>query len=137
MATVPDVHASLHGGDADGADIVAEAWQSRVAGQAAGNTERLDAETNLAVSLLHQEKDTEAEPMLRRLHEVRMRVHAAEHPDTLTNAANLASSLPDQCKHADAERIRPEVHEVQKRVLGAEHADTLRVRAIWLRTSHA
>jgi hypothetical protein len=53
---------------------LADAWRSRVAGQAAESTERLAAESNLAVSLLHQGKDVEAEPMLRKLHEVMMRV---------------------------------------------------------------
>ncbi len=71
---------------------LAEAWRSRVAGQAAENTERLCAEYNLAVSLLYQGKNVEAEPMFRRLHEVMMRVLGAEHPDTLTTAGDLASS---------------------------------------------
>jgi hypothetical protein len=63
--------------------------------------------------------------MLRRLHEVMMRVHGAEHPDTLTTAGNLAASLSNQGKYADAERIEREVHGVRKRVLGAEHPRTL------------
>jgi Flp pilus assembly protein TadD len=104
---------------------LAEAWRLRVAGQAAENTERLAAEHHLASSLVHQGKAAEAEPMLRRLHEVMMRVHGAEHPDTLTIAGNLAMSLSHQGKYADAERIIREVHGVQKRVLGAEHPDTL------------
>ena len=88
---------------------LAEAWRSRVAGQAAESDERLSAECNLAVSLLHQGKAAEAEPMLRRLHEVRMRVHGAEHPGTLMTAGNLASSLSSQGTYADAERIEREV----------------------------
>ena len=56
---------------------LAEAWRSRVVGQAAESAERLDAESHLASSLLHQGKFVEAEPMLRRLHAVRMRVHGA------------------------------------------------------------
>ncbi len=56
---------------------LAEAWRSRVAGQAVESAERFGAESNLAVSLLHQGKSAEAEPMLRRLHEVTMRVHGA------------------------------------------------------------
>ena len=39
---------------------LAEAWRSRVAGQAAESAERLQAESNLAVSLLNQEKNVEA-----------------------------------------------------------------------------
>jgi tetratricopeptide (TPR) repeat protein len=105
---------------------LAEAWRSRVAGQAAENIERLEAECNLAVSLLHQGKAAEAEPMLRRLHEVMMRVHGAEHPHTLSVASNLAWSLSDQGKYDDAERIEHEVLEARKRVLGAEHPSTLR-----------
>ena len=104
---------------------LAVAWRSRVAGQAAENTERLAAEYNLASSLLHQGKAVEAELMFRRLHEVEMRVHGAEHPKTLSVAGTLASSLSSQGKYADAERINREVHEVHKRVLGAEHPDTL------------
>ena len=44
---------------------LAEAWRTRVAGQAAETTERLEAENNLACSLVHQGKDAEAEPMFR------------------------------------------------------------------------
>ena len=105
---------------------LAEAWWSRVAGQVAQSDERLDAEKYLASSLLHQGKAAEAEPMLRRLHEVRMRVLGAEHLVTLSVANNLAMSLSIQDKHADAERIQREVLGVRKRVLGAEHPDTLR-----------
>ena len=43
---------------------LAEAWRSRVAGQAAESAERLETEHYLAVSLLHQGKDMEVEPML-------------------------------------------------------------------------
>jgi hypothetical protein len=89
---------------------LAEALWSRVAGRAAENTERLEAENNLAFSLLKQGKDAEAEPMLRRLHEVRMRVHGAEHTDKLTTAADLAMSLFGQGKYVEAERIEREVH---------------------------
>ena len=104
---------------------LAEAWRSRVAGRAAESAERLEAEDNLACSLLHQRKDAEAEPMLRRLHEVTMRVYGAEYPSTLTIAGDLAMSLSNQGKHVDAERIQREVLGVRKRVLGAEHPDTL------------
>jgi tetratricopeptide (TPR) repeat protein len=104
---------------------LAEAWRSRVAGQAAESAERLAAESNLACSLSQQGKNAEAEPMYRRLHEVRMRVHGAEHPDTLATANNLATSLSKQGKYVDAERIEREVHGVQKRVHGAEHPSTL------------
>ena len=64
---------------------LAEAWRSRVAGQAAESTERLAAESNLARSLLQQGKGVEAEPMLRRLHEVMMRALGPEHPNTLVS----------------------------------------------------
>ena len=86
----------------------------------AENTERLSAESNLAVTLMHQGKDVEAEPMFRRLHEVMMRVYGAEHPDTLTVAGELAVSLRKQGKYAEAERIQREVLRARKRVLGAE-----------------
>ena len=89
MATVPDVQARVHGGDANGLE---EAWRSRVAGQAAESFERLGAESNLAVSLLKRGKNAEAEPMFRRLHAVLLRVLGAEYPETLICAANLARS---------------------------------------------
>jgi tetratricopeptide (TPR) repeat protein len=104
---------------------LAEAWRSRVAGQAAESAERLNAENHLALSLSHQGKAVEAEPMLRKLHEVMMRVHGAEHPSTLASANNLAHSLWNQGKYVEAEKIQREVREVLKRVLGAEHPDTL------------
>jgi hypothetical protein len=104
---------------------LAEAWRSRVARQAAENTERLEAEHNLASSLLNQGKAEMAEPMFRRLHEVKMRALGAEHPSTLTTADNLGVSLTSQGKYADAERIHREVLGTQKRVLGAEHPETL------------
>ncbi len=63
--------------------------------------------------------------MLRRLHDVMMRVHGAEDPSTLTTASNLALCLSNQGKYADAEQINREVHEVEKRVLGTEHPSTL------------
>jgi hypothetical protein len=106
---------------------LAEAWRSRVAGQAAESDERIAAEYNLASSLVQQGKAVEAEPMLRNLHEVEMRVLGAEHPNTLTTASRLAWSLSNQGKYADAVRIEREVLGVQKRVLGAEHPDTLSV----------
>jgi tetratricopeptide (TPR) repeat protein len=108
---------------------LAEAWRSRVAGEAAENTERLEAEYNLAMSLLCQGKNAEAEPMFRKLHEVMMRVHGAENPSTLLSAGNLASSLLYQGKYADAERIQREVLEVLMRVLGAEHPHALTTAA--------
>ena len=43
---------------------LAEAWRSRVAGQAAESDERLAAENNLGMTLVNQGKDAEAEPML-------------------------------------------------------------------------
>jgi tetratricopeptide (TPR) repeat protein len=104
---------------------LAEAWQSRVAGEAAEDSERLEAEIHLAVSLLQRGKNMEAEPMFRRLHEVLMRVFGAENPSTLAVAGNLASSLLNQGKYADAERIKREVLQVHKRVLGGEHPQTL------------
>ncbi len=96
-----------------------------VAGRRSGGGECRTACSDLAVSLLHQGKDAEAEPMLRRLHEVAMRVHGAEHKNTLTVASNLASALTNQGKYADAERIQREVLGALKRVPGAEHPDTL------------
>ncbi len=104
---------------------LAEAWRSRVAGQAAESAERLAAESNLAMSLLDQGKAVEAEPMFQRLHEVEMRVLGAEHRNTLTSAGNLATSLFGQGKYAEAERIEREVLGVRKRVLGAAHPYTL------------
>ena len=65
---------------------LAEAWRSRVAGQAAESDERLAAEYTLASSLVQRGKAVEAEPMFRKLHAVMMRVHGAEYPNTLSVA---------------------------------------------------
>ena len=81
---------------------LAEAWRSRVSGQAAESLERLLAEGNLALSLLHQGKYAQAERVLRDLHVVMMRVLGAEHPGTLTTAGNLAAALSRQGKYAHA-----------------------------------
>jgi hypothetical protein len=104
---------------------LAEAWQSRVEQQAAESLERLAAQANLAQSLMHQGKHSKAEPMLRELHSVHMRLFGAEHQGTLTVANNLAGSLSHQGKYTDAEQIH-QVLGVQTRVLGPEHPDTLR-----------
>ena len=48
----------------------------------------------------------EAEPLLRALNEVHVRVYGAEHPNALKTAGGLAWSLSSPMhKHADAERI--------------------------------
>ncbi len=62
---------------------LAEAWRSRVAGQAAESDERLAAENNLANSLVHQGKAAEAEPMFRAAcsADARARGRASAHPD--------------------------------------------------------
>jgi hypothetical protein len=98
---------------------LAETWRSRVAGLAAESPERLSAEGNLAYSLLRQGKYTEAERMLRKLHEVQMRVYGAEDPRTLDTANALAQCLSGQGKYFDAERVNREVLGVQKHALGA------------------
>jgi hypothetical protein len=55
---------------------------------------------------MHQGKHSKAEPMLRELHGVHMRLFGAEHQGTLTVANNLAGSLSHQGKYTDAEQIR-------------------------------
>jgi hypothetical protein len=47
---------------------------------------------------LNQGKNAEAEPMLRRLHTLMMRVRGAEDPETLGVAGNLATWTPAQAK---------------------------------------
>ena len=68
---------------------LAEAWRSRVAGQAAESRERINAEGNLANTLFNQGKCAQAERLLRDLHAVTMRVLGPEHPYTLRSAGNL------------------------------------------------
>jgi len=80
----------------------------------------LTTASNLASSLLSQEKHAEAEAMHRELLAVLKRVLGSEHPNTLATASNLASSLWSQGKHAEAEAMQREVLAVprQKRLLG-------------------
>jgi hypothetical protein len=135
---------------------LAVAWRSQVAGHAAESAERIAAEGNLALSLLHKGKAVEAEPMYRRLHEVMMRVHGAEHRShSLPGAAGrapggalwlfrtllrsirtrwrlLAIWLRPSHTKANTPTLSGSSSEmlgVQKRVLGAEHPDTLTTRS--------
>jgi hypothetical protein len=122
VAYLPDVQARVHGGDADGAG-----GGVAVAGRGSGGGESRKAlwEGNLANSLLQQGKFAEAERMLRKLHDVQMRVYGAEGPQTLTTVNNLGQSLSGQGNYFDAEGIQRELLRVWKRVLGAEHPGTL------------
>ena len=102
-----------------------EAWRSQVAGQVAESAERLAAESNLADSLVSVGRYAEAEPKLRELHRMDVRLLGPEHPDTLKTSSNLAVSLSGQGKFADAEAINRQVFDVQTRLLGPEHPETL------------
>ena len=82
---------------------LADAWWQMVRDRAEVDTERLDAASNLADSLLKGGKYVEAEETHRKVHAVRKRVLGAEHRDTLTAAGNLATSLAQHGKHAEAE----------------------------------
>ena len=95
------------------------------ADEAAESDERLAAEDNLTVSLLHQGKHADAEPLLRALHEVKMRAYGADHPSTLTTAGNLVDSLLHQGKYVEAELLLRALHKVQTCVYGADHPNTL------------
>jgi len=104
---------------------LAEAWWSRVAGQAAESSERLAAESNLAQSLNDQGKTAEAEMMLRELVIKYTRLFGTEHPRTLTTMGTLALTFSNQGKHGQAEAIQRELLAMQKRVLGEENVSTL------------
>jgi tetratricopeptide (TPR) repeat protein len=104
---------------------LAEAWWSRVRDDDEESPERRAAQRNLAVALLGQGKDAEAEPMLRRLHKLETRLLGAEHPLTLRSAGLLAQTVMGQNRDADAEPMLRKQHAALTRVLGAEHPDTL------------
>jgi tetratricopeptide (TPR) repeat protein len=104
---------------------LAEAWRSQVVRLAAGIGERLDMEGNLASSLLDNGKYAEAEAVLRKLHDLSLRVGGANSLSALKAAGDLASSLVYQGKYADGERMQREVLEANIRMFGAEHPDTL------------
>ena len=73
---------------------LAEAWRSRVAGQAAESAERLEAEGDLAASLVGQGKYADAERINREVLGVQKRVLGAEHPETLRSASNRSGFVP-------------------------------------------
>ena len=68
---------------------------------------------------MKEDKNAQAEGMLRGMHAVHMRVLGAEHPDTLLTAGSLSSALSDQGKYAESEMIQREMLVAEKRVLGA------------------
>ncbi len=95
-----------------------------VAGQVAESAERLQAQGNLANSLLHQGKHKQAKRVLRSHHEVQMRVYGAEHPDTLTTGHAMGPGVALSagwrgCVHAHTPSCVQQLQGIQ--VVGSEN----------------
>lgn len=68
----------------------------------------------------------QAEPLLRRSHELYRETLGSEHPSTFDALYNLASMLTERGRHSESEPLLRELVECERRVLGAEHEATLR-----------
>jgi serine/threonine protein kinase/tetratricopeptide (TPR) repeat protein len=88
--------------------------------------EALNATRRLGDALDHENKYSEAEPLLRKSLDGLRRVQGEEHSDTLEARENLAVLYFDERKFAHAETLLVKVLEGRRRILGEEHPDTIR-----------
>jgi CHAT domain-containing protein/tetratricopeptide (TPR) repeat protein len=81
--------------------------------------------SNLASLYRDQGRAAEAEPLFRRVLEVRERVLGQEHPKTLITVGNLADTFLKERRYRDAEPLFRRALEAQTRTLGPDHPNTL------------
>ena len=85
-------------------------------------------QSNLAASLMYQNKNAEAGEMLKHVLDVVKRTRGAEHTDTLSVVGTLAQCLflqDGKDKKEQAERLQRELLLLNTRVHGREHPETL------------
>jgi tetratricopeptide (TPR) repeat protein len=87
--------------------------------------ETLNAVRRLGEALGDEDKNIEAERLLRRSLDGLRRVLGEGHPDTLTAMADLANAYRDQGKLAEAETLYVQTLDGRRRTLGEEHPGTL------------
>ena len=85
----------------------------------------LTSMASLASVYMSQERWEEAETLLVRVMETRIRVLGEDHPDTIAVMNNLASTLSHQGKLDEAEVMMNEVLEKRRHTLGEDHPDTI------------
>eukprot|EP00913_Durusdinium_trenchii_P025458 g23897.t2 len=79
----------------------------------------------MAACLQNMGRHREAEPLHRRILQVRHGTLGEEHPGTVASMNNLAVCLRCTGRHREAEPLYRKTLEIRERILGAEHPDTL------------
>jgi non-specific serine/threonine protein kinase/serine/threonine-protein kinase len=79
----------------------------------------------LAANLALQEREAEAEKLLRKTLEIQRRIHGPEDPETLTTMSELAASLKLQYHSSEAEELYRKAYNSQRRIDGPEDGNTL------------
>ncbi len=95
-------------------------------GLEARNPEALDAAADLAVLYTRLGLFDEAEPILRRVLELRAETLGEDHPSTLKALNLLADLLWAEGRYDEVEAIDRHTLEIRRRVLGEDHPDTLK-----------
>ncbi len=90
----------------------------------ADDPKTLLAGTNLADTLRHQGKFTEAEKICAEVLKVQRRVLGAEHSETISSINALGLIFSKQAKWAEAETMFAEALQLRRRVSGMNHPDT-------------
>jgi eukaryotic-like serine/threonine-protein kinase len=85
----------------------------------------LASASDLGRTLSSEQRDQDAEKLLRETLAAQQRVLGPEHPDTLTSMHRLANSLIGQKRYSEAEQLHSQVLEKRRRVLGPDHSDTV------------
>ena len=104
---------------------LAENLWARLHGRKAEDTDRLHAQTNLAIAYMHAGRFAAAETRYRDVLATRWLVDGPNHKNTLLVAGNLAGVLLKQLKYSDSEAVYRATLERQRETLGPEHKDTL------------
>jgi tetratricopeptide (TPR) repeat protein len=80
---------------------------------------------SLAILLLQQGKNAEAEAIYRPTLQLQERVLGKEHPNSLASMRGFAESLCQQSKYKEAEAIYRQALQLQETVLGKDHPESL------------
>jgi TolA-binding protein len=90
-----------------------------------------EKEYKLGREYYNQQKDAEAEQLLRQSAQRREKLLGAEHVNTLESKYWLAAALYCQQKYAEAEQVMRQLVQQREKVLGTEHVNTLESK-YWL-----
>ena len=95
-------------------------------GSESENPEALAATAELGVLYQRLGMSVEAETLIRRVLEIRVKTLGEDHPSSLVSLNQLADFLFSQGRIDEVEPLDRKTLEIRRRVLGAEHPDTLR-----------